>query len=238
MGLAEQILALHRDIHEVSIIEERLGNYTLVDEASRDEVTLLEDRITMASRQGLLAPMILLGTATQFGGQQSKLIGIEYENAGLVLASLTDNKLLLLSTKLGSLNDAMHTISTALPRLEQFAQQTPKAIGKISSAAQAENCTRSFLNEKFPHGSSSSAQIHEISYKENDNRWEVQGSHRPRIWSVPRKFKVELDAHDGFVKAFTYSYIYTSSSSLLMFVELACILGAALLAFLAFYTRL
>jgi hypothetical protein len=117
MGLADQILALHVDIHEVSIIEEKAGDYQVVDEASRAGVTLLADRINPASGQGLLAPIIILGTATQFGGQQSKLIGIEYENAGLVLASLTDHKLLLLSTKLESLNDAMRTISTALPQL-------------------------------------------------------------------------------------------------------------------------
>lgn len=237
MGLADQILVLHRDIHEVSIIEERVGNYTIVDEASKGGVTLLEDRISPASRQGLLAPMIILGTATQFGGQQSKLIGVEYENAGLVLASLTENRLLLLSTKLEGLNDAMHTISAALPRLEQAAQHAPKTIREVSSAVQAENTTRSFLNEKFPHGLSR-VQIQEISYRESDNRWEVQGSHRPRIWNVPRKFKVEIDAHDGFVKGFTYSYAYTSSSSPLMLIELVCILGAAVLAFLAFFSRL
>ena len=233
MGSADQILSLHRDIHEVYIIEERVGSYVIVDEASKPGVTLLEDRILPASRHGLLAPIVLLGTATQFGGQRSKLIGIEYENAGLVLASLTNNKLLLVSTKLESLNDSMHAISVALPQLEESAQETPITIGAVTSAAQAENGARLFLNEKFPHGSSR-VLIHEVSYRGRGSRWDVQGSHRPRFWNVPRKFGVEIDANDGSVKGFTYSYSYTSSSSLLLFVELACILGAALLAILAF----
>ena len=117
MGLADQILALHMGIHEVSIIEEKAGDYEIVDKASRAGSTLLAHRINPTSGQGLLAPIILLGTATQLGGEPSKLIGIEYENTGLVLAPLTDKKLLLLSTELESLNEAMHTISTALPQL-------------------------------------------------------------------------------------------------------------------------
>jgi len=122
MGLADQILALHSDIHEVSIIEEKVGNCAIVDQASRAGVTLLADRISSVSKLSLIAPMIILGAATQFAGQRSKLIGIEYENAGLVLVSLTDNKLIALSTKLESLNDTMDSIRAALPQLEEFAQ--------------------------------------------------------------------------------------------------------------------
>jgi hypothetical protein len=129
MGLADQILALHTGIHEAFIIEEKAGDHEIVDEASRAGITLLADRINEVSGERLIAPIILLGTATQFAGQESKIIGIEYENAGLVLASLSDNKLLLLSTKLESLNDAMHTISTALPQLCLAKSIPPSTLG-------------------------------------------------------------------------------------------------------------
>jgi len=236
MGLADQILALHKDIHEVSIIEERDASYVVIDEASRAGVKLLADRINEVSDQSLLGPIIILGAATQFGAQQSTLIGIEYENAGLVIASLADNKLLLLSTKLECLNDVMTTISTALPQLKKLARQTQLTLRTVTSAAQAENSARSFLKEKFPHGYAR-VLIHEISYRERDCRWDVQGSQRPRFWSELRKFRVEIDANDGLVKGFFYSN--PSPSSLVLFLELICIgLLAALLAFLAFYTRI
>jgi len=126
MRLADQILALHSEIHEVSIIEERVGHYAIVDEASRKGVTFLADITHSERTQGLLAPMILLGAATQFGGRESRLIGIEYENAALVIAPLTDKKLVLLSTRLESAPDVMRTISqTPLTKLEQFPEQTP-----------------------------------------------------------------------------------------------------------------
>ncbi len=124
MGFANYILALHRDIHEVYIIEEKDGSYEVVDETSRTGLRLLADRISHASEEGLSAPIIILGAATQLGGKKSKLVGIKYENAGLILAPLTEKKLLLLSTKLESHNDVMSNITAALPQL-QFVEITP-----------------------------------------------------------------------------------------------------------------
>ena len=120
MTLADRVLALHKDIHEVFIIEDRAGNQVAVGEASRKGFTLLADSMNVASKHGLLAPMIILGSASQFcGGQQSRLVGIEYEKAGLVLAPFNENKLLALSTKPESLRDVMQTISEALPQLKE-----------------------------------------------------------------------------------------------------------------------
>jgi hypothetical protein len=232
MGFAEDVLALHEDIYEVFILEERSGGHIVVGEASRKGVTLLGDSIESSRSMGVLAPMIILGSASQFGGQQSRLLGIEYEKGGVVLVPFGEDRVLALSTKLESLSDVMRTVSAALPRLKERAYEIPMEAGAVTSAAQAENEARRFLAGRFPDGSAPIL-VNEVSYRNVDQRWEVHGSYKSRIWGLSKRFQVEVDANDGFVKKFTYS-----SSSFLLLVEIVGVVAAVLLAFLAFFRGL
>jgi len=239
MALADHVLALHKDIHEVLILEDREGNHVVVGEASRKGVTLLADSMNVPSKKGLLAPMIILGSANQFGGQQSKLVGIEYEEAGLVLAPLSESRLLAISTKPESLRDVWETVSAALPQLEQHALEIPTAPGGVTSAAEAENRARYFLTERYPRYSSR-IMVSEVSYRRVDEQWEVHGSFRSGIWSRSRRFLVEVDARDGSVKRFIVvpppplSSPYFSTPSPYVLAATACVIAASLLALMLF----
>jgi hypothetical protein len=229
LALADYILALHNDIHEVLILEERAGEYVVIGEASRKGLTLLADNLNIASKQRLLAPTIMLGIASQLGGQQSKLVGIEYERAGLVFAPLNENKLLALSTIAESLRDVSQTISAALPQLKQRLHEIPAAVGGVMSAVEAEGSVRYFLTERFPRESSRII-VERVSHRSVDQRWEVHGSFRSGIWSSRKRFLVEVDAQDGTIKGFAYS----STSSLFVLAAIGCIVAAGLLALMLF----
>jgi hypothetical protein len=75
--------------------------------------------------------------------------------------------------------------------------------------------------------------VNEVSYRNVDQRWEVHGSYKSRIWGLSKRFQVDVDANDGFVKRFTYS-----SSSLLLLAEIAFAIAIAALAILAFLGKL
>jgi len=231
VALVDRVLALHKDIHEVLILEDRAGDHYVIGEASRKGVTLLADNVNMASREGLLAPAIILGSATQFGGQQSRLVGIEYELAGLLFAPLDENKLLALSTKADSLGDVWQIISAALPQLRDLARETSVVSGGVTSTAEAENRARYFLAGRYPN-KSTQVVIDEVSYRRGDQQWEVHGSVRSRPWNLPRRFLVEVDANDGYVKR----YASSSTSTAFALVATACLVAATLLALIMLLT--
>jgi hypothetical protein len=230
-NLADRVLGLHEDICEVYVLEDRAGEHVVVEEAYRKGVTLLANSISGSGMHGLLAPMIIIGSTSQFGGQQSKLVGVEYEKAGLILAPLDENKLLALSTKVESLHDVMQTVSKALLKIKEDAQ-VPTGAGAVASAAQAENSARYFLAGRYS-GGPNRIQFDEVTYRSHDQKWEVHGRHRSWMWGLTERFQVEVDARDGFVKGFT-----SSSSSTLLIVEIACVLAAAVLALIAFFAKL
>jgi hypothetical protein len=240
LALADYVLALHKGIHEVLILEEKAGEYIVVGEASRNGVTVLADNMNIASKQRLLAPTIILGSATQLGGQQSKLVGIEYETAALVFAPLNEDKLLALSTRPDSLRDVWETVSATLPELRLRSHEIPVALGAVTSTVEAESRARSFIVERFPRESSRIV-VGEVSYRETDQQWQVYGSFRSRFWSLSRKFLVEVDARDGSVKRFVIvppppapSPSHLSNSHLYVIVATACVAAAAVLALVLF----
>ena len=231
MALADRVLALHKDIHEVLILEDRAGDHFVVGEASRKGVTLLADNMNMASQEGLLAPVIILGSASQFGGQQSKLVGIEYDVAGVVLAPLDENKLLALSMKTESLGDVCQIISAALPQLKELARETGAVSAAVTSTVEAENKARYFLAGRYP-SKSTQIMIDEVSYRRGDRQWEVHGSVHSGIWNMPRRFLVEVDEDDGFVKR----YVSSSTSAVIALVATACLVAASLVALIMLLT--
>jgi hypothetical protein len=241
LALADHVLALHKDIDEVLVLEDKGGEYVVVGEASREGVTFLADNVNIASKQRLLAPMIILGSANQLGGQQSKLLGIEYETASLLFVPLDEDKLLALSTKSESIQDVWQAIRSALPELQQRSHEVPVAVGAITSTLQAEARARYFITERFPRESSRIV-VGEVSFREADQQWQVYGSFRARFWSISRKFLVEIDARDGLVKRFVIvpppppepSSSHLSTSSLYLIVATACVIVAGALAVVLF----
>lgn len=232
--LADHILTLHKDIHEVFILEEREGSNVVIGGASRKGLTLLADRINLSSDQGVLAPLIIFGSATQFGGQETSLVGIEYEKAGLVLVQFNENRVLALSTSPESLPDVMDATRAALPQLKDAAHEISVSVGTVTSATEAEKSARHFLGARFP-GGTAGILVNNVSYRSLDQRWEVQGKYRPRALGLSGRFTVEVDANDGYVKKFTHT-----PTSMLFYVEIVSLAAAGLLAlywFLLFFGK-
>jgi len=231
MALADDVLALHEDIQEVFILEEKSGDQVVAGKASRKGLTLLGDSINTSGKHGVLAPLIIVGSASQFWGQQSRLVGIEYEAAGLIFAPLDENRLLALSTKTESVGDVWQIISAALPQLRELARGTSSISGGVTSTAEAENRARYFLAGRYPNKSTQIV-IDEVSYRRGDQQWEVHGSVRSRIWNLPRRFLIEVDGTDGFVKR----YASSSTSTVLALVATACLIAASLVALIMLLT--
>jgi hypothetical protein len=236
LALADHVLSLHKGIHEVLILEDKAGEYVVIGEASREGVTLLADNMNIASKARLLGPMIILGSANQLGGQASKLVGIEYEKAGLLFVPLDEDKLLALSTKPESIQDVWQAVRSALPELQQRSHQVPVAFGAVTSTFEAEARARYFITERFPRESSRIV-VSEVSFREADQQWQVYGSFRSGFWSLSRKFLVEIDARDGSVKRFAVvppppesSSRLSTSFSFYLIAAAACVAVAGALA--------
>ena len=77
MNLAESILALHQEILEVYVIEERDGQSVVTDEASKSGASLLADGMNQMGRNAPLSPSIILGAAGQIlqGSSPTRLVG-------------------------------------------------------------------------------------------------------------------------------------------------------------------
>jgi len=223
MSLADQVLALHRDIQEVFILEDRGGEHVVIAEASRSSMRVLADCMDTAAKRGIFAPMMILGAAGQFSGMPTRLVGLGYDNVGIVFAPIDETRSLALSTGANSLHEVMRVTSEALPRLRELAMEDREKIRAITSAVQAEESARGLLAAKLPV--TARIRVDEVAFRAADQRWEVYGSCQSQPWTLSRKFEVEVDSSDGSIKEFSYS-----SSSRLLLVEFVCLLAAGLLA--------
>ncbi len=240
MALADHVLALHNDIHEVIVLEAKAGEFVVVGEASKEGEAFLADNMNSSNKTRLLAPMVILGSATQLVGQQSKLVGIEYETGSLLFVPLDEDKLLALSIRADSIQDVWQTVRSALPELQRRSHEVPVAFGEVTSTVEAEARARYFITERFPRESSRIV-VGEVSFREIDHQWQVYGSFRARLWNLSRRFLVEIDARDGSVKRFVIvpplspqHSSRVSESSLYLIVATACVIVAGALAVMLF----
>jgi len=81
MSLADHVLALHNGINEVFILEDRGGDHVVMAEAARNGLTLLADSMDRAAKHGFLAPMIILGAASQCMGSPCREVACVSPNS-------------------------------------------------------------------------------------------------------------------------------------------------------------
>jgi hypothetical protein len=237
LRFAEEILALHEGIREVFILEERGGRFLVTDEAVRGDTKVLSDKIDFAEPNAPLAPAIILGAATQFGGEPTppRVVGMLYHKAGIIFSQLGENRLLALSTLPASLYDAMETLSGALPSLVGEHTLGAKAEIAVKSAADAENIARYYVASRT--GGSTHVMIDGVSYEPGTGRWETNGSYRAIGGIRSKHFQLDVDAEDGSVMKFTSSD--SSHLPVTLIVELVSLLAAiALLGWWIYYAFL
>jgi hypothetical protein len=224
LGLAETILALHEDIMEVYILQEKDGQHIVVDEAARGGISLLAE--CMNQTYAPLSSAILIGAAGQIArGKSVKLLGIQYGEEAIILSPLSEAKLVALSTSSQRLSDVMRDISEPLSKLAR--QQTQPTIDR--SAESVEDMVVRFLTSKA-HGASH-VQVDGVNLRGADQIWVVRGSTRSG-W-LRRKFNVEFNGHEGTIVKFT-----SAPMSLYYVLEGAFLIAAACLVAWMLLTRL
>ena len=231
LKLAESILNLHPDILEVYIIEERDGQNTVIDEASKSGASLLAEGMNQMGTNAPLSPSILLGAADQIlqGSKPTKLVGILYAGGGIVMSQIDEGKLFVASTLPSSLFDVMRKLADSLTRITRGRG----TVNAVNSASEAEDRVAVFF-AKPPRQSYSNVHIEEIAYQNADQLWSVRGWLQTRIRR--RRFQIEVDATDGEIT----KYSLTSSIALdyLIILETMCIAAAAAVVAWLLYTKL
>lgn len=180
-----------------------------------------------------MAPSIILGAATQFGGESEafKLAGMLYDKEGVLFSYLNENRLLAVSTSTESFYTVMQVVDDFLQRLKEQQALLKKDVS-VRSAAVAEDIARFFLQGKL--GASPFVFIDDVSYREANHRWEIRGSYRSSRWISSKRFQVEIDAEQGSVMRFSSA----SSVSKLFYAEIASLLAAGLLLAWLLYVNL
>jgi hypothetical protein len=230
--LAESILALHPEILEVYIIEERDGQNVVTDEASKSGASLLADGMNQMGINAPLSPSIILGAAGQIlqGRKPTRLVGILYAGGGVIMSPVNEGTLFVASTTPSSLFDVMRRIAEFLPRITEGFRGTVNA---VNSASEAEQIAIAFLTKRPPQQAYSNVHIDEVAYQNSEQLWSIRGWGQSRI---RRSFHMDVAARDGAILRFS------SSSSIilnyLLFLDAACIAAAAALLAWLVYTRL
>jgi hypothetical protein len=221
MRLTEQVLALHDGIREVFLLEERAGLFVVAEEATRDKAAILSNSINEMTRNGTLAPAVILGAATQFSKTASslRLVGILYGDVGIMFAYVNENKLLAISTEPSSFSNAMQLVNDALPGLIKEIER--KTLGAVKSVVDAGEIARAYVAKT---SNSSRVFINEITYRAANHRWEVHGSYRSSRVTPSKEFQLEVDGDDGAIMSFWSSL----PSSLVLFAYGVVALLAAL----------
>jgi hypothetical protein len=231
--LAESILALHQEILEVYVIEERDGQSVVTDEASKSGASLLADGMNQMGRNAPLSPSIILGAAGQIlqGSSPTKLVGVLYGGGGVIMSPIDEGKLFIASTTPSGLFDVMRKISESLPRIAQGFRGTANA---VNSASEAEDRAIAFLTRRPPLQSYSRVSVDEVAYLSADQLWSISGSLQSRIRK--RSFHMDVAARDGSILSF--SSATSMALNYLLLLEAACIATAAALLAWILYTKL
>ena len=235
MKLAERMLSLHDGIHEVFILEDRAGQFVVIEEATRRGITVLADSIEQTTRNAPLAPGLILGAATKFSGESKppRMVGILYDRNGLVLSYIDETRILALSTTQEDIYNVMQTVDDALPTILGQYGPHEKSADVVKSATDAENIARYYVASRI--GGAARIVIDEVTYQETFQRWEVSGLYRAIGSFRSKRFQLEVDSDSGSVMKFGAPS--SSPWPVALIAEFVAILGAlSLLAWLLYLT--
>ena len=221
--LAESILALHEDILEVYVMDERDGRHLVVEEASRSGASLLADGMILMGRQAPLSPAIILGAADQLLRDKStKLVGVLYGGGGIVLAPINERRLFVASTTSPSLFSVMQRIEEALPRITLT--QEAGSENAVNSAGEAEARAVEFLANRL-HGESR-IRVDQVESDGVSRSWIVIGYFQSML-RRKRRYEVRVCAKDGTILKYTSSSAAFSNWPLVL--ETVCLIVGACL---------
>jgi hypothetical protein len=222
MGLAEKVLALHEGIREVFILEERAGQFVVVEEATRDKPAILSNDLSAVTKGVEIAPALILGAAAQYSKTPGSLrtVGMLYTDLGIILAYLDESKLLSISTEPSSFSAAMQQVNDALPGLIKELETVGKGPSGVKSVTEAGQIARNYVTKE---SKASRIILNEVTYRAANHLWEIHGTYRSSRVLPSREFELEVDGEEGAIMGFRS---IPSSSSVVLALELVSLLAA------------
>lgn len=183
------------------MLEERGGNLFVVEEAAKPGNGNLAYEIDESLRSGALTPLLILGVATEFNKNTSKLklVGFLYANGGVIFTQITEERLLAICTETSHFHEAMQTLNGTLPSLIRELATPPTPAGYVKSAENAEAIARTYVARA---SKSSQVLVEEVTLNQTRHMWEIRGSHRSSPLSRSKKFQLQLEAETGAVIGF------------------------------------
>jgi len=204
VGLADEVLALHNAILRVMIVETRAGELHVVDEVSRRNPALFNSVSQQANDILLVAPTMILGAAAKIGNLQGtgelSLVGMLYEEQGLICAPVNEATYMLVTTPRESLHGVMETFERTLPRVLDKRSPISRSLA-INSAAEADQTVRAFF-ANIGLCDPTSIRMQDATLNPNDHSWQISGVYRPAHALLSKRYIVRLDARTGAVTTF------------------------------------
>jgi hypothetical protein len=204
VGLAGDVLALHRAIQEVTVVETRAGELHVVDQAARNGTRSLE-AVSEREREIItVAPTLIFGAASQLGNAENagrpRLIGLLYERRGTLCVPITEDSFLMTTTASETFLDVMKTLQDMLPKIVQKRDNAPESL-TIASAIEADQAIRSFFaNTRLcePDG----VQLDDATLNAGEHSWKISGTYHAPHALRSKRYYIELDARTGAVTKF------------------------------------
>lgn len=203
MGLADEVLALHRAIRNVMIIENRTGELRILDEAMRDGQPLLNGLGERERDALVVAPTMILGAASQVGNirrtGEVRLVGMLYAQQAVLCVPITDDSYLMVTTVNESFLEVMNTLQHALPNIIQKGSTVESLT--VNSAVEADQAVRAFFT-KTRLCEPNSVHLEDATLNPTEHSWQISGSYRPAHAVRTKRYYIELDAKTGAVTKF------------------------------------
>jgi len=204
VGLADTVLSLHDAIREVIIVENRAGDLRIVDEATRNNHSLLDAANDRDREAFVVAPTMILGAASQVGKIQKagelRLVGMLYGQLGVLCVGIDDDSYLMVTTSNEALAEVMRTLQGALPNLIRKPNFSSERL-VINSATEADQAVRSFF-VTTRMCEPNHVQMVDAILNITEHSWQVSGSFRPAHAVRTKRYRIELDAKTGAVTKF------------------------------------
>ena len=204
LGLAEEVLALHDAIREVTIVENRAGELHVTDRAGRNDRPLFDAENERERDVVVVAPTMILGAASQIGNIQKagelRLVGMLYKERGALFAPINEDSYLMVTTSNEALPDVMQTLQRQLPNLTRKTNFSSEKLA-INSAIEADQAVRAFFaNTRMCDPNH--VQMDDAVLNTSEHSWQISGSFRPAHGVRTKRYRIELDARTGAVTKF------------------------------------
>lgn len=202
--MANEVLALHQAIREVTVVENRAGELQVTERATKDSDFSLEAVNEREKEIIAAAPTMVLGAASQVGNLEKagrlRLVGLLYEERGSLCVPINEESYLMVTTETEGFLEVMKTLQDSLLRLMQKRNVVSEPRG-VTSAIEADQAIRSFF-AATKLSEPTSVRLENATFDATKQFWQISGTYRPPHAVRTKRYHIELDARTGAITKF------------------------------------